>query len=139
MTPMLPSPGFSEPGSTGGSVGKTDKSVTGISSDTPQPDRRKGTRSTSNSVGAISHVTVTSATYGGNCGAPSGNVTRHLAQACNGKARCDYVIDYQIIGDPKVMCSKDYVAKWRCGDGRTRNASVPPEAGFKKSVSLGCE
>ena len=136
---MLPSPGASEPGSTGGVVGKTDKSATGISGETPQPDRGKGARSTSSPAATASHVTVTSATYGGNCGAPSGNVTRHLAQACNGKAHCDYVIDYQIIGDPKVMCSKDYVARWRCGDGRSRSASVSPEAGFKRSVSLGCD
>jgi hypothetical protein len=80
-----------------------------------------------------------SATYGGNCGAPRGNVTSHLAQACNGKRSCDYVIDWRIIGDPKRFCGKDYVAEWRCGGAPVRSASVSPEAGYQKSISLRCD
>ena len=65
-------------------------------------------------------------------------MTQHLAQACNGKSDCDYVIDWQIIGDPKRFCGKNYVAEWRCGDGAARNATVAPEAGYQKSISLRC-
>ena len=120
--------------------GKDGQIDNGISSDTQQPDRKKGSRSVTDPVPHRTgfQVAVISARYG-DCGARPGNVTRHLARTCNGKAHCDYAVDYQVIGDPKVMCSKDYVAKWRCGDGRARNASVPPEAGFGKLISLGCE
>ena len=138
VTSTMQVPAFSQAGSSGGTIGKTDKSITGISDDI-QPERKKGSRSLTHSVPHKTGLAVISATYGGNCGAPPGNVTQHLARACNGKGQCDYVVDYQIIGDPKLMCSKDYVAKWRCGDGRLRNASVPPEAGFGKLVSLSCE
>lgn len=132
---------FAQAGSTGGTLGKTDKSVTGTSDELTEPDRKKGWRSVPDSGRRRieSRVVVTSATYGGNCGAPRGNVTQHLALACNGKSDCDYVIDWQIIGDPKRFCGKDYVAEWRCGGGPARSASVAPEAGYQKSVSLRCD
>ena len=66
-------------------------------------------------------------------------MTRRLAAACNGKNRCSYVIDYTIIGDPKPLCGKDYVAEWRCGDGRSQSESVSPEAGYRKTINLACE
>jgi len=83
-------------------------------------------------------IRVLSATYGGNCGAASGNATAHIASACNGKTDCGYVIDYKVIGDPVVGCSKDYRVEYGCGDGRLRSASASPEAGFRKRVDLGC-
>jgi hypothetical protein len=131
---------FAQAGSTGGTLGKTDKSVTGTSDDIAEPNRKKGSRGVPDSSPRRieSRIAVTSATYGGNCGAPRGNVTQHLAQACNGKSDCDYVIDWQVIGDPKRFCGKTYVAEWRCGDGAVRSASVPPEAGYQKSISLRC-
>jgi hypothetical protein len=132
---------YAQAGSTGGSIGKTEKSVSGSTDDLTQPDRRKGARSApvSASRRIESGVAVTSATYGGNCGAPRGNVTSHLAQACNGRRSCDYVIDWRIIGDPKPFCGKDYVAEWRCGGAPGRSASVSPEAGYLKSISLRCD
>jgi len=132
---------FAQAGATGGTIGKTEKSVTGTSDDITQPNRKKGSRSMPVSAPRRieSRVVVTSATYGGNCGAPRGNVTQHLARACNGKSDCSYVIDWQIIGDPKRFCGKNYVAEWRCGDGPVRNASVSPEAGYQKSISLRCD
>jgi hypothetical protein len=132
---------FAQAGSTGGTIGKTDKSVTGSSDDRAEPNRKEPSRIAPGAGrrGIESRVVVTSATYGGNCGAPRGNVTPHLAGACNGKSGCDYVIDWQVIGDPKRFCSKDYVAEWRCGGGSVRKASVSPEAGFQKSISLRCD
>ncbi|MBI5322259.1 hypothetical protein [Bradyrhizobium sp.] len=131
----LSSSAFAQAGSTGGSIGKTEKSATGASTDTAPPvakDSRSAPRRTE------AGVVVTSATYGGNCGAPRGNATRQLAQACNGRTSCDYLIDWQIIGDPKRFCGENYIAEWRCGDGRVRSASVPPEAGYQKTISLRC-
>jgi hypothetical protein len=91
------------------------------------------------STGAANSLNVTTATYGGNCGAASGNVTKALADACNGRDRCDFTVDYKILGDPKRGCQKDFVAEWRCPGGASRNAHVAPEAGFGSVVSLSCD
>jgi hypothetical protein len=47
-------------------------------------------------------IHVVAGTYGGNCKAPCGNVTNHLAAACNGRSDCNYKVDYTVIGDPVV-------------------------------------
>ena len=84
-------------------------------------------------------IRVVAGTYGGNCNAPQGNKTEHLAAACNGRADCTYKVDYTVIGDPAVGCGKDYVAVWRCGGSReVRRAVASPEAGFGKTVELSC-
>jgi hypothetical protein len=86
-------------------------------------------------------VTVTSATYGGNCvGVAAGNVTNILAAACNGRDRCDYTINYKIIGDPARGCQKSFTASWQCnGVTGNRSAAVAPEAGFGSVITLSCE
>ena len=98
LSAVLPGSLYAQAGSTGGNVGKTEKSVSGTTDDLTQPDRKKGSRSAP--VPAPhriqSGVVVTSATYGGNCGASRGNVTSNLAQACNGKRSCHYVTDRRI-------------------------------------------
>ena len=126
---------------TGGTIGKTEKSATGASTESASPDIGKASRSAPGPAPrrTVSGVVVTSATYGGNCGAPRSNATQQLARACNGRTSCDYVIDWQVIGDPKPYCGKNYIAEWRCGDGRVRSASVPPEAGYQKTISLRCD
>ncbi|MDP1865936.1 MAG: hypothetical protein Q8L13_06275 [Bradyrhizobium sp.] len=130
LSSAFPGSLLAQAGSTGGSVGKTEKLLSGTTDDMTDPDRRKGSPSALVSAARRleSGVVVTSATYGGNCGAPRGSVTSHLAMACNGKRSCDYVIDWQIIGDPKRFCGKDYVAEWRCGGAAVRSASVSPAA-----------
>jgi hypothetical protein len=124
---------MSQSGSTGGTLGKTDKAASG-GAESAGPSRSK----LRSGIGR-SGITVVSGTYGGNCGAPHHNATRHLAQECNGKRHCDYVIDYQAIGDPKPMCGKDYVAEWRCGNGQIRSASVQGEAGYRSTIAISCE
>jgi len=85
-------------------------------------------------------ITVVAATYGENCGAPSGNVTARLASACDGRPRCAYAVDYRIIGDPAVGCGKTYVAEWRCGASpEVHRVDAPPEAGFGSVVTLACD
>jgi hypothetical protein len=84
-------------------------------------------------------IQVIAGTYGANCRAPYGNKTQHLAASCNGRAACSYTIDYQVIGDPAVGCSKDYVAEYRCGSNpEVRRATASPEAGFRKNIELSC-
>jgi hypothetical protein len=85
------------------------------------------------------HIKVIAATYGRNCGAPYGNVTYHLAEICDGKARCEYLIDFRVIGDPAGNCAKDYFAEWECGRGPERGTTYAgPEAGFGTRILLRC-
>jgi len=83
-------------------------------------------------------ISVLSGTYGASCGVHPGNVTRDLYHACNGQQSCDYTVDVQRLGDPAPGCRKDYVATWRCPDGRTHQAGAPAEAGFGAVVRLSC-
>jgi len=74
-------------------------------------------------------IKVIAATYGGNCGAPYGNATNHLAEICDGMATCHYVIDFRVIGDPAGNCRKDYSAEWECGrDPERGRVGAGPEA-----------
>lgn len=83
-------------------------------------------------------IRILSATYGGNCGATSGNVTSYIAAQCNGQSSCSYRVDYTVIGDPAYGCQKDYQVSYDCGDGRARVASAAAEAGYGSIVSLQC-
>ena len=69
--------------------------------------------------GAAARPEVVSASFGANCTPTPADVTDHLARSCNGKARCQYTVDHQVIGDPKRACTKSYVARWRCGSDAT--------------------
>ena len=84
-------------------------------------------------------ITVVSATYGGNCGAPTGNVTSALASACNDQGQCNYTVDYQVLGDPAYGCAKTYQAQYTCAaDTTVHTVSAPAEAGFGSVVTLSC-
>ena len=84
-------------------------------------------------------IEVVAGTYGENCGASYGNKTSHLTSACDGKTSCDYVIDYQVIGDPVVNCAKTYKAEYKCsGSDKVYSVLVSEEAGFKKIAGLRC-
>ncbi len=82
---------------------------------------------------------ILSATYGLNCGAPRGNATSHIAQACsNATSQCDYRIDVNALGDPRPGCAKDYEVEYRCARDGTRRASAPAEAGKGTVITLQC-
>lgn len=83
-------------------------------------------------------IAIQSATYGGNCGAAAGNVSADIVYACDGKASCNYVVDFTRIGDPAPGCAKDYQVAYQCSDGQQRNGYAAPEAGFESVVSLAC-
>ena len=101
--------------------------------------RRFEDRGRDDDRGSFGKIVVISGTYGGNRGVPKGNVTSHIAAQCNGHRRCDYAVDYKVIGDPTPNLIKDYVAEWRCGRGPIQTVSVPAEAGYRSIVTLSCE
>lgn len=81
------------------------------------------------------HIKVIAATYGRNCGTPYGNVTHHLAQVCDEREFCEYVLDHRIIGDPAPGCPKDFFAEWQCGrHPETETIGINPEASGAKIV-----
>lgn len=97
-------------------------------------DRNGGGRNQDASV-----IHVTAATYGGaTCHQPTGNVTRFLSQACDGKKMCDYVVQYQAIGDPAPGCAKDFTVQWTCSAGPGGSTGAPAEAGLGSHVALQC-
>ena len=82
---------------------------------------------------------IISATYGLNCGAPRGNATSHIAEACRSStSRCDYRIDVNVLGDPRVGCAKAYEVEYRCLGGATQTVTAPAEAGLGTIVTLQC-
>ena len=84
-------------------------------------------------------ILVVEGSYGLNVGAPVGNATKYLEEKCNGLLLCEYVINYEVIGDPAPTRQKDYKAVWRCGIEKTlHERRVPPEAGYKTPLQLTC-
>lgn len=83
-------------------------------------------------------IHVTGATYGAICHVPQGNVTKFLGDACNGKGKCEYTVQYQTIGDPAPGCAKDFSVQWTCSAGPGGSATAPAEAGFGSKVTLQC-
>jgi hypothetical protein len=84
-------------------------------------------------------IGVLSATYGGNCGAPTGNATAAVASACGGRATCNYTVDVDKLGDPAPRCAKSFFVKFQCrGDTAARTAAVRGEAGLGSLVHLAC-
>lgn len=88
-----------------------------------------------------SGIRVVHGTYGANCGVRQGNVTEHLRQACDGRDKCEYLIDVGAIGDPAYGCEKDYAAQWDCvGQPGHHVLTAPPEAGRgDRLLILGCD
>ena len=83
-------------------------------------------------------ITIVSATYGLNCGAPQGNATSHITQACsNASTKCDYRIDVINLGDPKPGCAKAFEVQYQCAGGATQTVTAPPEANTT-TVTLQC-
>jgi hypothetical protein len=86
-----------------------------------------------------SAILVTTATYGGVCGAQPGNWSGYVARECNGQARCDFVVDNRY-GDPAQGCGKDFAVEWRCGSDPTpRRVGHPAQGGEHYTVALSCD
>ncbi len=84
-------------------------------------------------------IKVVAGTYGRNCNAKAGNATTLLAQACDGKSSCDFVIDTSALQDPAPSCNKDFVAEWKCGEGNAvYSAALSALTGKNDKLHLGC-
>lgn len=76
-------------------------------------------------------LTVQSASYGLNVGAPYGNATTFVSDVCKGKSRCQYYISVGELGDPVPGYTKDFRVNYTCGDGVNRQAFSSAEANGK--------
>lgn len=84
-------------------------------------------------------IQVESATYGANCGAPSGNATAHVRGTCEGQASCEYIIDVKKLGDPASGCGKSFSVNYRCpGNVGLLKKEIPAEAGMLSSLRISC-
>lgn len=87
-------------------------------------------------------ISIEAATYGGNCGAVSGNVTASLARLCNGNMTCSYVIDHRVIGDPAPGCGKGFSLRYRClptpEERRSELIGSPSFDADGKTVRIAC-
>ena len=82
---------------------------------------------------------IRSATYGGNCGASSGNATGDLTKSCNGNPDCNYVVDVERLRDPAPRCGKDFVVEYSCApDTALLRKELPAEAGLRSQLRLSC-
>ncbi|MGF1501254.1 MAG: hypothetical protein ACFBSD_05520 [Paracoccaceae bacterium] len=85
-------------------------------------------------------ISVGNATYGANCDARYGNVTWKLREACNGRNRCEFLVDVRGLGDPAPNCPKNFVVDYNCGGGRggpRLDERVRPEASGA-TIRLAC-
>jgi len=84
-------------------------------------------------------ISVVSATYGGNCGAPGGNATQDVVASCNGRTECSYSVKVERLGDPANGCGKDFAASYFCeAEATMRHQVLPAEAGFGGVLNLSC-
>jgi hypothetical protein len=85
------------------------------------------------------NIAVQAATYGGACGAPAGNHTTFVAQACNGKPQCSYNVS-NAQGDPKPGCAKDFIVEYRCGNAPELSTVKHPAAENENyAIELACK
>lgn len=86
-----------------------------------------------------STIRVVTGTYGGNCGAKSGNATTQVARVCDGQAVCQYQIDMAAPEDAAPNCAKVFTAEWKCGNAATVYAvTVPAGAMQGENLRLSC-
>jgi hypothetical protein len=83
-------------------------------------------------------ITIVSGTYGGNCGAPHGNLTRELARHCNGRESCDYRVPGLHKGGLTMGCQSDLHAEWHCDHADYHSAALSPGAKSGDTLVLGC-
>ena len=80
-----------------------------------------------------------SATYGGNCGGPSGNATKAVGASCDGKDSCTYKVEVQKLGDPAQGCGKSFAADYEClPSGTPRSLEIQGEAGMGSEAVFDC-
>jgi hypothetical protein len=134
---------LAQAGSTGGTIGKQDKSISGgDSQNEPSTSARSNLqahRNISSSPAKTNQIRVTSATFGENCGAPRGNVTDKVGRICNEKETCALPGASVNDPDPAFGCGKSFAAEWKCGSGKIRFNSVPASAWGAAVLTLSCK
>ncbi len=84
-------------------------------------------------------ISVISATYGQNCGAPVGNATDALRKACDRRSICNYIVDVNVLGDAAGGCDKDFEVNYQCSGASTPiKKELPPATGNKEKLQLTC-
>lgn len=83
-------------------------------------------------------ITIVSGTYGANCGAPNGNLTRELARHCNGRETCNYPLPGLHKGGTTMACPRDFHAEWHCDHADFHTAALSPGAKSGDTLVLGC-
>jgi hypothetical protein len=91
-------------------------------------------------VSATSVITVTSATYGGNCsGVPVNNELTAVGNLCNNQTTCSgepWPLNNNV--DPSPGCLKGFSATWTClGATGTKSVALPAEAQYK-TFTMSC-
>jgi hypothetical protein len=91
-------------------------------------------------------IQIDSATYGGNCKAPIGNVTTKVGidMKCNNSNSCSIPISKDTFGDPAKKCAKSFDVAYKCGGKSfTRNLSAAEGQTMiincKNYISLTCQ
>ena len=85
-------------------------------------------------------ISVISATYGLNCGAPRGNWSGHVAKTCNEKRSCSFAVDMTNLPDPGPGCPKSFVTNYQCApNGPVLIGELPAEALFGPPLELKCD
>ncbi|MDR5741061.1 MULTISPECIES: hypothetical protein [unclassified Caballeronia] len=83
-------------------------------------------------------ITVISATYGGNCGAPAGNATGDFVRQCDGRDACEYMPERRNIGYSAQSCQSDLQAEWRCSSTESHTATLSAGIDANSRLVLGC-
>lgn len=83
-------------------------------------------------------IRIQSATYGANCGAAAGNSTHDLAEHCNNRATCRYIVKARLDATQRASCPRDFTAQWSCDHREFHQAMLSPEAGNGGSLVLTC-
>jgi len=83
-------------------------------------------------------IMVDSATYGGNCKVPIGNVTTKTGTDlnCNYKENCSIPISNKTFGDPASGCAKSFDVAYKCG-GKPFSRNLMPAEG--QTMILDCK
>jgi hypothetical protein len=80
-------------------------------------------------------IHIQSGTYGGNCGASLGNVTRDLAGQCDERETCRYIVNASV--DIR-SCPANLEAEWSCDEREYHRAMLSAGANNGDSLMLTC-
>ncbi|WP_233837439.1 hypothetical protein [Paraburkholderia sp. ZP32-5] len=87
-------------------------------------------------------ITIVSGTYGQNCGAARGNLTRDVARHCNGRESCGYAVPGLQAGPHKDSiagtCRRDFLAEWHCDNAEFHSAALGAGAKSGDTLVLSC-